>query len=239
MRDILVRALERRDRLSQEELDVIAALPHRIDILPPDTDIVLEGDNPTESCLVLSGFTHRYHIVENGRRQISAVHVPGDFVDLHGFLLDHMDHSVGTLTAAKVAFIPHSALRAVTETQPHLTRLLWLLTLVDAATHRQWLVAAGRLPALAQIAHFICEMHARLAIVGLTEGDSFLLPISQATLSDAMGLSPVHINRTLQDLRRTGLISWHGDMVTILDRHKLEKLGQFDAAYLSLVPRPR
>src|SRR5690606_33424342 len=116
-----------------------------------------------------TGLAIRYNLVADGRRQISAVHVPGDFVDLHGFLLKVMDHNVASLSDVTAAFIPHSALLEITKSQPHLTRLLWLLTLIDAATHRQWITAAGRLSPVAQLARFLAEMLRRLEVVGLAD----------------------------------------------------------------------
>jgi CRP-like cAMP-binding protein len=181
----------------------------------------------------------RSNIFADGRRQISAVHITGDFVDLHGFLLETMDHNVNALSAVKVAFVPHTAIRAITENEPHLTRLLWLLTLIDAATHRQWLAAAGRLLAAEQMARFICEMLTRMEAAGLVDDLTFSLPLSQIALGDALGLSTVHVNRTLQDLRRRGLVRWTGTTVTVMDRARLEELGEFDPAYLNLVRMPR
>lgn len=239
MQDVLIRSLSHRDRLTEREIGVIRALPHRIEQHAAGTDIVSEGDRPTHSSLVLSGMTARYNLVENGRRQISAVHIAGDFVDLHGFLLDVMDHSVVALSNIEVAYVPHAALTEITRNEPHLTRLLWLLTLVDAATHRQWLTAAGRLSSEAQLARFLCELVTKLEAFDLVKGGSFTLPMSQPTVGDALGLSPVHANRTIQDLRRRNLIAWVGSKVTVLDRRRLEELGEFDPSYLNLTPRPR
>src|SRR5690606_31846796 len=140
-----------------------------------------------------------------------------EFVDLHSLLLAEMDHNVLALSDCEAAMVPHDLLRELTRTQPHLTRLLWTLTIIDAAIYRQWLVAAGRLSSVAQIAHFICEMYIRLEVVGKAQNLSFRLPMNQNELSDTMGLSLVHVNRTLQELRRDSLIEWQGDLVRILD----------------------
>lgn len=235
----LIRSLERRDTLTYAEVEVLTSLPHRMEKLPAHTDLVLEGSRPTESCLILSGMAARYNLVSDGRRQISAVHVAGDFVDLHSFMLESMDHSVTALSNVSVAYVPHSALLQITKSQPHLTRLFWLLTLVDAATHRQWLTAAGRLAPTAQLARFLSEVLKRMEAVGLVEDLRFDLPMNQATLADALGLSTIHVHRTVQDIRRRGLVSWAGTTVTVLDRAGLERLGEFDPSYLNLDPVPR
>jgi len=231
--------LERRDSLSPEERHIVAQLAARPRQIPAKRDIATEGDSPTESCLMLSGFSARYNILGDGKRQITAVHVAGEFVDLHSLLLARMDHSVMALTDCTVSMVPHDYLREISVTHPHLTRLLWLLTVIDSASYRQWLVAAGRLPAAGQIAHFLCEIFVRLEIVEQTEGNRFRLPISQTELSDAMGLSVVHVNRTLQDLRKRNLIVWQGDEVEILNWQGLKNLGQFDPTYLNLESKPR
>lgn len=231
--------LEMRDRLSDEEREVILGGFSRHRRVPAKKDIVGEGDTPTESCVMLSGFSARYHILGDGGRQISAIHIAGDFVDLHSLLLGRMDHGVAALTDCAVALVPHDYLRGVTETHPHLARLLWLSTLIDAATHRRWLVASGRLSAAGRVAHFLCEMFMRLRVVGLTENRTFRLPISQMELSDAMGLSLVHVNRTVQELRRRGLIRWQNEEVAILDGDTLQEMAQFDPTYLNLDAEPR
>ena len=135
--------------------------------------------------------------------------------------------------------MPHTLLREISETHAHLTRLLWTLTVVDAAIFRQWLVASGHLPAVGQISHCFCELWLRLSVVGMTDGRSFDLPISQADLGDAMGLSAVHVNRCLMALRRKGLLEWTGGRVTILNWEELSDLAEFNPEYLNLDQRPR
>jgi CRP-like cAMP-binding protein len=231
--------LESRDVLTDRERDIAGSLCERRHMLHTGADIVREGDSPSHSCLLLSGFAARYNVLGDGRRQITAVHVAGDFIDLHSLLLTTMDHSVLALDDCEVAFVAHDLLRDLTTREAHFTRMLWLMTVIDAAAYRQWLVAAGRLSSAAQIAHFICEMHQRLRLVDLVEGRSFRLPMSQIDLSDAMGLSVVHVNRTLQLLRRRSLIAWQGDNVTILDLDGLQRLAEFDPAYLDTTRSPR
>jgi CRP-like cAMP-binding protein len=232
-------ALERRDRLTEVEKNLVERFGSRPRLIEARSDIVREGDSPRDSCLLLSGFAARYHVLADGRRQISAMHFAGDFVDLHSLLLVKMDHSVLALTDCTISYVAHDLLREVTETQPHFARMLWLSTIIDAAIHRQWLVAAGRLSSAGQIAHFLCECYERLNIVGLAADHRFRLPLSQTDLSDAMGLSVVHVNRTVQELRKQKLIKWQGEQVNILDWPAMEAIAEFDPMYLNLQQRPR
>lgn len=235
----LILKLGRRDSVADEERRVLEGAIARTVTFRADEDMVREGDRPGESKLLLEGFAARYKILGNGKRQITNIHVPGDFVDLHSFTLKVMDHAILALSPCKVAAVPHEALRRITEEHPHLTRLLWLNTAIDGAIHRQWLVMHGRQDARGKLAHLICELFLRLEIVGGTQGRSFHLPVTQAELGDVLGLSTVHVNRTLQDLRGDGLLRWERTTVEILDWERLCGVAQFDPAYLNLVHEPR
>jgi len=202
-------------------------------------DIVVQGSRPRHSTLLLDGISARYKILEDGSRQITALHVPGDFVDLHAFALKTMDHGIVAMSPCKVAFAEHSDLRTITETQPHLTRLLWLDTIVDGAIHREWIVAMGRRSKKSHLAHLICELYLRLQVVGLVDGWSFWLPLSQGEIADVLGLSLVHLNKTLQLLRKDEVIRWESKTVEILSWERLALLAEFDATYLSLIVEPR
>lgn len=233
------RKLELRDMIGAEEKRAIAeAADQRLSFLANE-NLVDEGSRPQLSMLVTTGFTCRYKILPDGDRQIIAIHLPGDFVDLHSFLLKETDHSVGALTNCTVVTFPHDRLVKVTERFPHLTRLLWLLTLLDGAIHREWLVAMGRHSAVERTAHLICEMYARLSAIGFSQDHRFNLPITQGALADAVGISTVHINRVIQELRQTGLISWDGGHMQILDWPALKDLAKFDERYLHLLQEPR
>ena len=179
---------------------------------------------------MLEGFSARYKLLANGRRQITALHVPGDFVDLHSFLLARMDHGVVALTPCRIGV----ELRVITDRYPNLTRLLWLTTLLDGAIHREWLVAMGRRSALGHTAHLICELFLRLKSIGRTEGNSMQLPITQAELGDTLGISTVHVNRVVQELRNQRLITWRGEKLTIDDWDGLREAAEFDPTYLHL-----
>lgn len=205
------------DVVTQQEQAVLASIVTRTSIFGTGEDIVEQGSRPSYSTLMLEGISARYKILEDGSRQITAFHVPGDFVDLHAFLLKTMDHGILAVSPCTVAFADHGDLMRVTETEPHLTRLLWLDTLVDAAMHREWIVAMGRRSKLSHLAHLICELFVRMRIVGLVDGWSFRLPLSQSEVADALGLSVVHLNKTLQRLRQEGVVRWELRAVEILD----------------------
>ena len=235
-----LRKLERRDVISAEERAALIEAAGGIETFPAGSDLVRQGDRPERSMLVAQGFTTRYRLLEDGTRQITAIHLPGDFVDLHSFLLKTMDHAVGALSPCRIVTFPHANLKRVTERHPHLTRMLWLMTLLDAAIHREWIVAMGRRSALEQMAHLLCEIFTRLSIVGLGNRDrELILPINQTELGDTLGLSTVHVNRTLQQLRAEQLITWQGQSVRVLDWDRLAGIAQFDDGYLHLEAEPR
>lgn len=235
----LILYLSRRDDLTPEEIATIEELTINTQEFDAGSVMIRQGSKPHHSCLLLEGLAVRAHYLPDGKRMISAMHVPGDFIDLHSLLLGSMDHDVAAITRCKIAVAAHSDLRRITERLPHLGRLLWLSTVTDAAMHRTWIVALGRMSPISHLAHLICEMYIRLDLIGMVADRSFRLPITQTDLSDMLGLSVVHVNRTLQDLRATGLMSWAGSVVTINDWAGLVQLGQFDADYLNLIKQPR
>lgn len=235
----LFRKIMLRDHLGIEEQKAIIAAADRRLYFSAGEDLVSEGSRPANSMLVVQGFTCRYRMLSDGERQLTAIHLPGDFVDLHSFLLKEMDHSLGALTAATIVTFPHERLVRVTEQYPHLTRLLWLLTLLDGAIHREWLVGMGRLTATQRTAHLLCETYTRLKALGLASNNRFNLPITQAHLAQAVGISTVHINRVLQELRQRELIVWDGGEVGIRNWNALAELAEFDDLYLHLVQEPR
>jgi CRP-like cAMP-binding protein len=238
--DDWIRNIRRRDStLTPEEEAAVRGVLSQVVEMPADVDVVREHDRQTRSHLLLEGWAGRYITLADGRRQIVAIHLPGDFVDLHSFPLQIMDHSVATFTPCRIALAPHDRLREVTAAHPHLARLLWLSTLIDAAVLRQWLVGSGKRSALEQIAHLFCELFVRLQLTGRVEGKTFIFPLSQVEMADCLGVSAVHANRVLQDLRGTEVLAWRGRHVEILDWARLEALAEFDPSYLNLVDIPR
>jgi CRP-like cAMP-binding protein len=239
MQNPLLLQLRLRDAISDEEAALLATSFSGERTYAADQDIVAQDARPSTSQMLLDGLAGRYKVLADGSRQITAVHVPGDFMDLHGFLLKKMAHGVVALTPCRLAIVEHATLKRLTETAPHLTRMLWLDTLIDGSIHREWIVAMGRRGAEARMAHFLCELYVRLRIVGRADELLFRLPLTQSEIADVLGMSVVHANRTIQRLRRDGAVKWEGDLVRIEDWDKLTELAEFDDTYLCLEKEPR
>jgi CRP-like cAMP-binding protein len=199
--------------------------------------VVREGDQLNSSLLLLRGWMARCKDLAGGQRQMTELHVAGDFADLHAFTLKRLDHDVMTLSDCTLAVIPHDRVQEMTERYPRLARIYWFSTNVDAAIHREWATSLGQRSAIARAAHLFCELYLRLEVVGLTNGNSYDFPLTQRELSECLGLTVVHANRTLQELRRRGLIELANRHVTILDREALAAVGEFDPSYLYLEKR--
>ena len=231
----LIRKLESIVDLSPEERDALGQLPMMVREFKADQDIVREQDRPSQCFTILQGFTFRYKVMEGGKRQIFAFHIPGDTPDMQSLHLSVMDHTIATLVPCKVGFIPHDVVRALIRAHPRIGDVFWRDTLIDAAVFREWMAGIGRRSAYARIAHLFCEMFVRLKVIGLTNGQSCELPFTQAELGDALGLSTVHVNRSLQEMRGDGLISSRtNSTLTILDWEGLKKAGEFDPTYLHI-----
>jgi CRP-like cAMP-binding protein len=233
----LIRKLESIAPLAPEEKAALLRLPLRLKAVAANQDIVSEGDTPSECCLIVDGFACRYNITAEGKRQILSFHMSGDIPDLQSLHLSVMDHSLISLVPCRLAFIQHDDMRSLMRHHPRLGDLFWRDTLIDAAVFRQWVVNVGRRQAPARMAHLLCELLVRLRAVELVEDYAFDLPVTQGDLADAMGITNVHVNRVLQDLRRMGLISLHGKTLKVLDWEGLKKVGDFDPTYLHLVKK--
>lgn len=195
--------------------------------------IFIRQQTPLTQCtLLLEGFVERFKDTPEGRRQILAIHVPGDFVDLHSYPLKRLEHSVAALTDIKVALFPHPLIRAMTEQSATMTELLWKSTMIDAAVNREWIVSIGARGAAVRLAHLFCEMFVRLERIGAASGSNFALPLTQVDLADATGLTAVHANRMLRQLREDGLVSFRQGTVEIHDWQRLRAFAEFDPAYL-------
>jgi CRP-like cAMP-binding protein len=234
----LVRKLEHLYPLSSAEMDVLKGAFSNVVAFASDQDIVREDDCPTSCNLLLEGMVCRYVGMPNGKRQILSFHTPGDIFDAQSFMIEKMDHSVGTLTACKVAVLPHKAMKRLTDHYPRIARAVWKDTLLDAAVFRQWIVNVGRRNAYKRIAHLICEIYTRLDVVDLAKDGTIMWPLTQAEVGDATGLSQVQVNRTLQDLRREKLIELHRAQLQILDWRELKRAGEFDPKYLHITQLP-
>jgi len=231
-RERLIRKLESIGTLGEDDRAALRQLPLQVQALPDNKDIVRDGDRPSKCCLVLDGFACRYKLLPDGRRQIFSFHTPGDIPDLQSLHLRTMDHSLGSLTPSRVGFITHDDVRDVIGRFPRLANLFWRDTLIEAAIFREWMVGLGRRNAHQRIAHLLCEMALRFQGVGLAHDRTFPLPLTQAELADALGLTLVHVNRVLRDLRLSELVGIERRTVSILDWERLAELGEFDPTYL-------
>ena len=200
-------------------------------------DVIKEGARPEFVQLLLEGWACRYKVLPDGSRQILAYLIPGDLCDMHVFILKRMDHSIGLLSDAKVVSIAKEQMLALTEQRPAVARALWWSTLVDEAILRQWLANVGQKGAYERLAHLFCEMWQRMHQVGLTSEGEFTLPLTQEELGDTVGLTSVHTNRMLQQMRSEGLITLSKGQLTIHDGNRMRQVAGFDANYLHLERR--
>ncbi len=237
--NLLCKSLSRRDRLQPDEIAMLEALTQAKSTFAKGEELVSVHQRAHSSCLIVSGLTARTVLIEDGRRQLTALHIPGDFVDLHALLLKTMDHSVVAMSDCTAVFVPHTDLIALTQKSPHLTRMLWLSTTIDAAMQREMIASIGRRTPLKHLAHLMCELYLRLEIVGLAEDGKYSLPLTQSDIADVLGLSVVHTNRTIRDLRDTGLVVWKNSDVEIRNFDRLADMAGFDPVYLNLVCEPR
>ncbi len=217
--------------LSADEQKAVESLVVSSRATTAGEDLVVEGDAPTHCRVLLDGQAFRHKTLPDGRRQIMAFHIPGDVCDLQGLFLG-MDHNVTTLSAGEVGLIPHAKLGEIMEVHPRAARAFWRTSLVEGAIFREWLVGMGRRSAYVRIAHLFCEIIMRMRAVGLVHQNRASFPLTQQHLSDALGLSAVHTNRTLQALRGEGLLSFQGGELVIMDWPALKAAGEFDAGYL-------
>lgn len=234
MQDALIRKLESFQELTNEDRGALNALVPRFKHVGPRTDLIKEGDPPEDIHLILDGYACRYKILPDGQRQIMAYLVPGDFCDLNVFILDQMDHNIGTVSACQVVDIPRQSIEVVMANRPRITQALWWCALVDEAILREWLVNIGGRPANQRISHLLCELLLRLEAVGGVQNNSYAFPFTQADIADTMGLSNVHVNRTIQELKALGLITLKRRLLTILDVERLKAYCGFNPNYLHL-----
>lgn len=230
----LVRKLLLHASLDEQDQKAILALPHAARQVEAGRYIVREGDKPTHCCLVVTGFAIRHKLVEGGGRQIVNIHLAGDMVDLQNSLLAVADHNVQTLTRTQAAFIPREALIELAFDRPAVGKALWLETLVEASIAREWIANVGRRDARARIAHLLCEFAYRLNAVGLGEKSDYQLPMTQEQLADTVGLTSVHVNRTLKALDADGLTTRSNRAITINDWKRMAEAADFRSTYLHL-----
>ncbi|GAA4721345.1 Crp/Fnr family transcriptional regulator [Sphingomonas lutea] len=233
-----LRKLRMRDSVSAAEEDAIRELVSEVRTFSAHKTVIHEGVELNVSLLLLDGWLARAKDVKRGNRQILELHVPGDFADLHSFTLKALDHDVIALTPVRLGVVPHDRLTRLTERFPRLTRLYWLMTNVDASIQRELTLSLGSRSAMSRAAHLFCELFERLRVGGLADDDGYALPLTQAQLSECLGITPVHVNRTLQALRADGLITLEQRYLTIHDHARLREIGEFDPRYLYLRQKP-
>jgi CRP-like cAMP-binding protein len=202
--------------------------------IPSQTDIVLEHQEPHALILILEGWGCRYKQLENGKRQIISFFLPGDLCQPYGLLPNFMDHSLGTLTSLTFSTISPELIRGAAQASPTIEEALWWDMLSTTAMLHERIVSLGRRSAVERMGHLMCELHHRLTMVGLADPGGFELPVRQYDLADLLGLSTVHVNRSLADLRAAGLISQHGRRVLIPDIAELQTFSFFDETFLHI-----
>jgi CRP-like cAMP-binding protein len=213
------------------ELRSIAAVTRAVD---GGIDLISVTEKPRNVHLVLDGLACRYKMLEDGRRSIMALLVPGDFCDMHVAILGSMDHSIATLTHCTVVEIGPDKIHDLIRNFPDIIRAMWWATLVDEATLREWIVNNSHRSARKRIAHLFCELYTRMKTVGGVIDGTFRLALTQAVLADILGLSLVHVNRMIQQLRHEGLLAVQGAQITIPDFPALGEMAGFDSTYLHL-----
>jgi len=235
-RQRLVLKLESIASLTGEEKQALLGLPMIVKTVGADEDIVTIGDRPSHCCLLLEGWACRYKMLPDGSRQIMSFHIPGDIPDFQSLYLKTMDHSLGTLVPAKVALIHHRDMHSLIRRWEGISTALWRDALIDAAIFREWMVGIGRRSSHQRIAHLLCEMATKLRMVGLNDGDTYPWPVTQQEVADALGLTDVHVNRVLRDIRRDGIITTERGRFTATDWEGLKELGQSEPTYLHVEP---
>ncbi|WP_027584490.1 Crp/Fnr family transcriptional regulator [Bradyrhizobium sp. Ai1a-2] len=230
--EMMIRRLRVHSKLNEDDAAALRSVSTHVKEFQEDTVFVRESEWATHCCVILSGFAYRAKVTENGKRQILSFHPAGDMPDLQGLYLDRMDHDLVTLSRARVGFIEHRSIQHLIETRPSIMQALWRETLVDAAVFREWIVSLGTRTAAGRMAHLIAELRQRLTAVGIEADDEFEFPITQSKLAEALGLSPVHVNRVLQSLRAEGVLDIQKNMVKLRDIEKLVEIGGFNDTYL-------
>lgn len=232
--DHLFRKLKEHSRLDPEDIASLQQLPFRTRRLAPDEDIVRQGDICRVSVLVLDGMVGRYHTRSGGKRQYLSFHLTGELPDAQTLFLERMDHAVCALGRAEIALIPHQELIHLFERRPAVGFAIWRETLIDAAIFREAITNNSSRPVLVRMAHFFCEIYYRARVVAIARPGSCAIPLHQGQLGDALGISIVTVNRTLQELRSTRAMEFRDEVLTVLDWKRLVAIGEFDPIYLHL-----
>ncbi len=235
---LLVRKLSRHVPLEPEDRAALLALPATLRTLDPSTYLLREGDPPQYCAVLASGFAYRQKLTGEGARQIVSLHIPGEALDLQSLYLDVADHNIQTLTRAEVALVPRAAMRDLVQTRPAIAHAVMVEILVEGSISREWTLNIGRRDAQTRLAHLLCEVAVRLDAQGLSGGEGYELPMTQEQLGDALGLTAVHVNRTLKALEAQGLIVRNRRHVGIPQWTPLRDVGDFTSRYLHFGRQP-
>jgi CRP-like cAMP-binding protein len=235
--ELLVRNFELRAPLPPEDREAVLALPYELRTLEPSTYTIREADPPELCAVLVTGFAFRQKLTGDGSRQIVGLQIPGDALDLQNLFLDISDHSVQMLTRGEVAYIPRNAIQKLVQSRPAIGHAIFIKILVEASIFREWVLNVGRRDSRSRVAHLLCELGVRLDAEGLTEDYGYELPMTQEQLADAVGLTPVHINRTLKTLESEGLIKRTKRNISFPDWQRLRSAGDFNQRYLHLEPQ--
>lgn len=224
--------------LSAEDVTRLIGATARPRRLIPKHDLIREGDRPGPVFVMLEGWACRYKILPNGTRQILAYLMPGDCCDLHVGLLAEMDHSIQTITAASVVAIEREEIDSILDHHPRIAKAIYIAQLIDEGTMRAWITSMGRRASIERVAHLMCELYIRARNIGITEGEAFALPLSQLLLADSLGMTAVHLNRVIKELRARGAMELKRGSVLLKDLPKLVNIAGFDDNYLHRRIRP-
>ncbi len=230
----ILRKLENLFALSDAEKATLSRLPIMVTDIGQGQDVVREGDRPTRCFALLEGFTCFYKTTGKGKREIVALHVPGDIPDLQSLHLSTLDSSIATLSPCKVAFVQHEAVHHLCREHARIGSALWRELLIEASIGREWTTNVGQRAGTSRVAHLFCEIIARMRAVGLAGDHACHFPVTQTNLADASGMSTVHLNRCVQELRAAKLLVLHGGKLEILDWERLKAKADFRPAYLHL-----
>jgi CRP-like cAMP-binding protein len=235
--DLLVRNLELRSPLSEAARQELLALPYTMRRLEPGSYTIREAEPPAHCGVLVSGFAYRQKLTGEGARQIIAILLPGDALDFQNLFLDVSDHSVQMLTRGEVALVPRAAIQELVRSNPAISHAILVKMLVEASIYREWTLNVGRRNARTRLAHLLCELGMRLDALELAENYGYHLPMTQEELADALGLTPVHVNRTIKSLEADNLIVRDRRRVSFPDWQKLREEGDFNARYLHIEPQ--
>jgi CRP-like cAMP-binding protein len=231
---LLIRKLAQHSPLPQADRDAILALPYTLRSLEPHAYTIREGDVPLQCGVLVSGFAYRQKTTSEGARQIIALHIPGDPLDFQNLFLDEADHSLQMLTRGDVAIIARSHFQELARSHPAIAHAIFVDILIDSAIFREWVLNVGRRDSRARLAHVLCEFAVRLERQGLAETYGYELPMTQEQLGDALGLTAVHVNRTLKQLEVEGYIVRQKRKVSFPNWMQMRQLADFNQRYLHL-----